>query len=77
MLRVFISDRTQQPLNRISLTADKLDSKLNTLLIQSLNADREPVDVGVMTSETVFKHWDESKSRWAADKCKVLCHVSC
>lgn len=68
------SDRTQQPLGRVSLTAEKLDSKLNSLLIQSVNAERAPVDFGVMTSEAVFKQWDVSKSRWMADPCQVLCH---
>jgi len=68
---VFTSDRTQYPINRISLTAEKLDPELNTLLLQSVNADRAPVDVSVMTSETVFKHWDVSKSQWTAQNCKV------
>ena len=69
------SDRTQQPLHRVSLTADRLDSKLNTLLIQSVNADNKPMTVGVLTSETLFRHWDEKNSKWNPNACQVVALV--
>jgi len=56
---------------RVTVKASKLDAKLNTLLFQSRNAEDKPVNVGVMTSETVFKRWDSVKSHWTTDSCQV------
>ena len=67
-----VSDRTQQPLSRTSLTPDKLHPKVNSLVIQAYNVDKQSVDFGMMTSETVFKCWDASKSSWSTGSCKVL-----
>jgi len=57
--------------NRVAIKANKLDAKLNTLLFQSHNAEGKAVNVGVMTSETVFKRWDSVKSDWTTDSCQV------
>ena len=62
---------------RISVTANKLDPKLNTLLIQAHNAEAAPTDVGVMTSETLFKHWDVEKLQWTASSCQVTVFYNC
>jgi len=70
-MAVCASDRTQPPVNRVTVKASKLDAKLNTLLFQSHNAEDKAVDVGVMTSETVFKRWDSVKSDWTTDSCLV------
>ena len=65
-------------MSRVSLTPDKLDPELNSLLLQSYNLDGVPIDVGVMTSETVFKRWAGGRSRrrdadgWTTDDCQVL-----
>ena len=55
----------------MALTADKLDPKVNSLVFQSANAEHAPIDIGVMTAESVFKHWDPSKSQWTDDSCQV------
>ena len=65
------SDRSQLPVTRVTVKANQLDAKLNTLLFQSQNAEGKPVDVGVMTAETVFKRWDSVKSDWTTDSCHV------
>jgi len=73
--------QTQLPLNRISLSAQRLHPKMNSLLIQSNNVEKTLVDVGVMTSETVFKSWDKDKSQWMTGRSQVQSqctqHVSC
>jgi len=56
---------------RVSVTANKLDAKRNSLLIQAHVADGSDLLVGVMTSETVFKTWSAAKLRWSDDSCKV------
>jgi len=69
---VVVSDRTQQPLSRTSLTPDKLHPKVNSLVIQADNVEKQSVDFGMVTAEIIFKRWDASKSSWSTGSCKVL-----
>jgi len=68
---LFASDPSQKSLSRIPLTASRLDTKQNSLLLQAGCADKTPIEVGVMTAETMFKRWNPDRHLWTDESCQV------